>query len=126
MHKCILLRAHRFLRCRRGPTVLKTLIFAKKMRETLLTDRRLASAERPRASPRCAGSRAPADRIGFGRKPGSAEAAVFFSAHGRRMFSLRSPKKSYITRAGLPDFSCHNIPERGKIYQITTKYTKWP
>jgi hypothetical protein len=28
--------------------------------------------------------------------------------------------------AGLPDFSCFNIPKRGKIYQITRKYTKWP
>jgi hypothetical protein len=42
-------------------------------------------------------------------------------------------------QAGLPDFSWHNIPKRGKIYQITTplpnghiiylmtlKYSKWP
>jgi hypothetical protein len=29
-------------------------------------------------------------------------------------------------RAGLPDFSCYNIPKRGKIYQITTKYIKSP
>jgi hypothetical protein len=28
--------------------------------------------------------------------------------------------------AGLPDFSWYNIPKRGKIYQMTTKYTKWP
>jgi hypothetical protein len=27
--------------------------------------------------------------------------------------------------AGLPDFSWYNIPKRGKIYQITTKYNKW-
>jgi hypothetical protein len=27
---------------------------------------------------------------------------------------------------GLPDFSLSKIPNRGKIYQITTKYTKWP
>jgi hypothetical protein len=27
--------------------------------------------------------------------------------------------------AGLPDFSWYNIPKRVKIYQITTKYTKW-
>jgi hypothetical protein len=27
--------------------------------------------------------------------------------------------------AGLPDFSWHNIPARGKIYQINKKYTKW-
>jgi hypothetical protein len=27
---------------------------------------------------------------------------------------------------GLPDFSWYNIPKRGKIYQITIKYTKWP
>jgi hypothetical protein len=26
----------------------------------------------------------------------------------------------------LPDFSWCNIPKRGKIYQMTTKYTKWP
>jgi hypothetical protein len=25
--------------------------------------------------------------------------------------------------AGLPDFSWYNIPERGKIYQISIKYT---
>jgi hypothetical protein len=30
------------------------------------------------------------------------------------------------TGAGLPDFSWYNIPKRGKIYQITIKYTKWP
>jgi hypothetical protein len=29
-------------------------------------------------------------------------------------------------KAGLPDFSWYKIPERGKIYQMTTKYTKWP
>jgi hypothetical protein len=27
-------------------------------------------------------------------------------------------------RAGLPDFSWHNIPKRDKIYQMTIKYTK--
>jgi hypothetical protein len=27
---------------------------------------------------------------------------------------------------GLPDFSRYNIPKRVKIYQITTKYTKYP
>jgi hypothetical protein len=26
----------------------------------------------------------------------------------------------------LPDFSWHKIPKRRKIYQTTTKYTKWP
>jgi hypothetical protein len=25
---------------------------------------------------------------------------------------------------GLPDFSWYKIPKRGKIYQMTTKYTK--
>jgi hypothetical protein len=28
--------------------------------------------------------------------------------------------------AGLPDFSWYKIPKRGKIYQMTTKCTKWP
>jgi hypothetical protein len=27
---------------------------------------------------------------------------------------------------GLPNFSWHNIPKRGKMYQMTTKYNKWP
>jgi hypothetical protein len=27
---------------------------------------------------------------------------------------------------GLPDFSWYNIPKRGKMYQITIKYIKWP
>jgi hypothetical protein len=27
---------------------------------------------------------------------------------------------------GLPDFTCYNIPNWRKIYQITLKYTKWP
>jgi hypothetical protein len=27
---------------------------------------------------------------------------------------------------GLPDFSGYNIPKRGEICQMTTKYTKWP
>jgi hypothetical protein len=26
----------------------------------------------------------------------------------------------------LPDFSWYNIPKWGKIYQMTSKYTKWP
>jgi hypothetical protein len=26
----------------------------------------------------------------------------------------------------MPDFSLHNIPKRGKIYQICHKITKWP
>jgi hypothetical protein len=26
----------------------------------------------------------------------------------------------------LPDFSWYKIPKRGEIYQMTTKYTKWP
>jgi hypothetical protein len=26
----------------------------------------------------------------------------------------------------LPDFSWCNIPKRGKMYQINTKYIKWP
>jgi hypothetical protein len=29
-------------------------------------------------------------------------------------------------RSGLPDFSCFKIPKRGKINQVTTKYTQWP
>jgi hypothetical protein len=28
--------------------------------------------------------------------------------------------------AGLPDFSCYKMPKRGKIYQITTNFTKRP
>jgi hypothetical protein len=31
---------------------------------------------------------------------------------------------TFITQPGLPDFSWSKIPKRGKIYQITTKYTK--
>jgi hypothetical protein len=27
---------------------------------------------------------------------------------------------------GFQDFSLHNIPKRGKIYQVTIRYTKWP
>jgi hypothetical protein len=27
---------------------------------------------------------------------------------------------------GLPDFSWYDIPTQGKIYEITTKYTKLP
>jgi hypothetical protein len=27
---------------------------------------------------------------------------------------------------GLPDLSWCNIPKRGKMYQITIQYTKWP
>jgi hypothetical protein len=29
-------------------------------------------------------------------------------------------------RTGLPDLSWYNIPKRGKLYQMTIKYTKWP
>jgi hypothetical protein len=28
--------------------------------------------------------------------------------------------------SGLPDFSWYKIPKGGKIYQMTTKYIKWP
>jgi hypothetical protein len=38
-----------------------------------------------------------------------------------------------LVEPGLPDFSWHNSPKRGKnipnghkIYQMATKYTKWP
>jgi hypothetical protein len=31
-----------------------------------------------------------------------------------------------VLAALLPDFSRYKIPKRGKIYQMTTKYTKWP
>jgi hypothetical protein len=34
--------------------------------------------------------------------------------------------RSAHVQAGLPDFSWSKIPKRGKMYQITTKYTKWP
>jgi hypothetical protein len=34
------------------------------------------------------------------------------------------PKRSSAPR--LPDFSWYKIPKRGKKYQMTTKYTKWP
>jgi hypothetical protein len=26
----------------------------------------------------------------------------------------------------MPDFSWYNLPKRGKMYQMTTKDTKWP
>jgi hypothetical protein len=42
------------------------------------------------------------------------EAAPFFSPNASAW------------RAGLPDFSGYNISKRGTIYQITTKYNKWP
>jgi hypothetical protein len=29
-------------------------------------------------------------------------------------------------KTGLPDFSCYNIPKGRKMYQITTKFPKWP
>jgi hypothetical protein len=29
-------------------------------------------------------------------------------------------------RQGLPDFAWYNTPKLGKIYQMITKYTKWP
>jgi hypothetical protein len=31
-----------------------------------------------------------------------------------------------LSASGLPDFYRYNIPKREKIYQMTTKYTKWP
>jgi hypothetical protein len=33
---------------------------------------------------------------------------------------------SFGCKSGLPDFSCYDIPKRGEIEQMTTKYTKWP
>jgi hypothetical protein len=50
------------------------------------------------------------------------------NAEHREKFPFYSHFKS-----GLPDFSGHNIPKRGKmyqnypqIYQMVVKYTKWP
>jgi hypothetical protein len=34
------------------------------------------------------------------------------------------PRYRYETESGLPDFSCYNIPKRGKIYLNGKKYTK--
>jgi hypothetical protein len=31
----------------------------------------------------------------------------------------------FVHASGLPDFSWRNIPKRGKIYPMSTKYTKW-
>jgi hypothetical protein len=39
---------------------------------------------------------------------------------------VRSAQDLLAHRPGLPDFSCYKIPKRGKIYHITTKYTKCP
>jgi hypothetical protein len=39
-------------------------------------------------------------------------------------FFYRGSRISDPSEPGLPDFSFYNIPKRGKIYQITTKYTK--
>jgi hypothetical protein len=45
-----------------------------------------------------------------------------FIFHRKR---VATPKESGL-EPGLPDFSWYNIPKGGKIYQMTTKYTKWP
>jgi hypothetical protein len=34
--------------------------------------------------------------------------------------------QKHVCVPGLPDFSWYKIPKRGKIYQMTTKYSKWP
>jgi hypothetical protein len=31
-----------------------------------------------------------------------------------------------VQRPGLPDFSWYNVPKRGKIYHVATKYPKCP
>jgi hypothetical protein len=38
--------------------------------------------------------------------------------------SLRFESRS--VQPGLPDFSWYKIPKLGEIFQMTTKYTKWP
>jgi hypothetical protein len=40
--------------------------------------------------------------------------------------NLEMKEKIGMLEAGLPDISLYNIPRRGKILQIATKYTKWP
>jgi hypothetical protein len=62
--------------------------------------------------------------------------AHFISNHTNLKFGNRKlaagDEISSSWKTGLPDFSWHNIPKRGKIYQISTtlpngpKYTKWP
>jgi hypothetical protein len=42
----------------------------------------------------------------------------------QRCRHLRSRVRALLQ--GLPDFSWYNIPKRGKIYKITTKFTKFP
>jgi hypothetical protein len=44
------------------------------------------------------------------------------------IFSRQNLKRGFWRQiwTGLPDFSWYNTPKRGKIYQITTNYTKCP
>jgi hypothetical protein len=41
--------------------------------------------------------------------------------HFPRRFTTSSPQRVSMCASGLPDSSWHNIPKRGKIYQISTK-----
>jgi hypothetical protein len=44
------------------------------------------------------------------------------SNRGNELMALKSLRDPF---PGLPDFSPYKIPKRGKLYQMTTKYTKW-
>jgi hypothetical protein len=39
--------------------------------------------------------------------------------------NLQDGARAHAPGTGLPDFSWHNIPKRGKIYKITTKLPNW-
>jgi hypothetical protein len=51
--------------------------------------------------------------------------SAFLIVDNEGIFFFKETEKSKLgSRAGLPDFSCHNIPKRGKIYHIATKLPK--
>jgi hypothetical protein len=52
---------------------------------------------------------------------------------GQKIHHLATPQSAIdgkrfalVFQQGLPDFSLYKIPKRGKIYQISTNYTKCP
>jgi hypothetical protein len=49
----------------------------------------------------------------------------FKSLFGLLLIQTIAATENGTIEAGLPDFSWYKIPKRGKIYQITTNYTKY-
>jgi hypothetical protein len=61
-------------------------------------------------------------QFNFGAAIGWAKIGDYATSPGRNLYLHMALQST----SGLPDFSRYNLPKRVKIYQVTTKRTKWP